>query len=816
MIEIRCGKMELLLPELEAESFHACVCDPPYGLEFMGKEWDSFRAPTGGARFTKDGMGKGFKALPSFTGSPNPSCRNCGGTLRGNDRKGFSRCRCERPDFPNVRLNQMVAFQDWCEIWAREVYRVLKPGAHLLAFGGTRTYHRLACAIEDAGFEIRDTIMWLYGCLSEDTEILVDGQWEPYHSAIAGRRALCYDAQHDEYSWQPIQDLYVYGYDDTAFRIRSDRTDQIVSRNHRCLVERSGALVFELAEEAARQREARVPVLEDLPALLSNLPVPDERAGNEEQDLWSSVRPSLALETTAALPQANHRSQGQEDRLRGMREGAMAARCLAETDLNAGLLAAMQWDASRRGVGQARTQGARCMVAGSGKAMAAKDDWIWESSLEGRRDVFPQARQLQADQVRALPARVPTDGAEGWLCDGASADRGTSNWTVPSQDRGCPSRGPRPTVEWATQPHALCEQSGSQALRASRFTRTDLARIEPVHYHGLVWCVRVPTGAFVARRNGKVFVTGNSGFPKSHDVSKAIDRAAGVEREVLGIRKTQPKFLHAGNGQVQEKWRDHDTVEITAPATEAAREWQGWGTALKPACEPIVVARKPLAEGTVAAQVLATGTGALNIDASRVPTDAVLTGGGGKLWSHYRDGTEDMAVPRVNDGNGRWPANCAHDGSPEVLAAFARFGERTSGSAEIGPTGGDENERFWKGKKTSITSCFADTGTAARFFFCAKADASERIGNHPTVKPVALMEWLVGLVTPPGGRILDPFCGTGSTLVAADRLGFDALGIEQDAQTVADAHEKMKRMRARRMIGAAEAPVSDERQGQLL
>ncbi len=148
--------------ELAAGSVDAVVCDPPYGLEFMGKEWDRL-TPTGGARFTEDGMGKGFRAMPSFHGSPNPACRHCGGTLRGRNRKGFRRCDCDAPDFPNVRRNQAQAMQAWHEAWATEALRVLKPGGHLLAFGGTRTVHRLACALEDAGFEIRDTIAWMYG-----------------------------------------------------------------------------------------------------------------------------------------------------------------------------------------------------------------------------------------------------------------------------------------------------------------------------------------------------------------------------------------------------------------------------------------------------------------------------------------------------------------------------------------------------------------------------------------------------------------------------------------------------------------------------
>lgn len=189
MIQGDCRKV---LPTLPAESFDSVVTDPPYGLEFMGAEWDSFgTAPTGGASFSPDGMGKGFKALPSYTGSPNPMCENCGGSQRGNDRKGFKRCRCESPVFPNTRAKQMRGFGEWCGTWLPTVFRVLKPGGYMLAMGGTRTYHRLACAVEDAGFEIRDCLMWLYGTGFPKGQGCLKPAWEPVLLARKpGKRVL--------------------------------------------------------------------------------------------------------------------------------------------------------------------------------------------------------------------------------------------------------------------------------------------------------------------------------------------------------------------------------------------------------------------------------------------------------------------------------------------------------------------------------------------------------------------------------------------------------------------------------------------------
>jgi len=125
------------------------------------------------------------------------------------------------------------------DVW-KEAYRVLKPGGHLLSFGGTRTYHRMACAIEDAGFQVRDMIQWIYGCLSEDTEILTINGWEHYHKAIELHPVLCYNIDKDTFEFCKPERSFIYENKHTAYRIQSDYTDQIVSRNHRCIVERGG------------------------------------------------------------------------------------------------------------------------------------------------------------------------------------------------------------------------------------------------------------------------------------------------------------------------------------------------------------------------------------------------------------------------------------------------------------------------------------------------------------------------------------------------------------------------------------------------
>jgi site-specific DNA-methyltransferase (adenine-specific) len=384
-----CVDVLRLLPE---SSIDSVVCDPPYGLEFMGKAWDTFT----GAGMSKPGIGERRIEWPSFVGSNTKRCRECS-LLIGH---GGSPCKCPTPKPYNAALPRLQGFGKWCELWAIEVLRVLRPGGHLVAFSGTRTYHRMACAIEDAGFEIRDQIGWAYG----------------------------------------------------------------------------------------------------------------------------------------------------------------------------------------------------------------------------------------------------------------------------------------------------------------------------------------------------------SGFPKSRNIG------------------------------------------------------DGWGTALKPAWEPICLARKPLI-GTVATNVLEHGTGAINIDGCRVHADdaqggeytvkrlkpgATLNATGGN-WRPEEGGVEYHGEMKP----GRWPANLIHDGSEDALAAFPESAGQQGDL--VGHSHGRKSQGIY-GDLPAARDALArnDSGSAARFFYTAKADAEDRLGSkHPTVKPLDLMQWLVRLVTPKGGMVLDPFAGTGTTGEAAWREGMRATLIEREPEYQADIARRM-------------------------
>jgi site-specific DNA-methyltransferase (adenine-specific) len=213
----------------------------------------------------------------------------------------------------------------------------------------------------------------------------------------------------------------------------------------------------------------------------------------------------------------------------------------------------------------------------------------------------------------------------------------------------------------------------------------------------------------------------------------------------------------------------------------------GWGTALKPAWEPICLARKPLV-GTVAANMAAQGTGALNIDGCRIGTEGARNNGrqaGTKgIWGHIG------ATERVDYGMGRWPANIIHDGSDEVIAAFPS----ESGGADENRSGSKSGGIWGASTGQPAGPQYADSGSAARFFYCAKATTEERGegNNHPTVKPVDLMRWLCRLVTPIGGTVLDPFAGSGSTLIAADAEQFNAIGCELSPAYAAIAERRVR------------------------
>jgi DNA modification methylase len=448
------------------------------------------------------------------------------------------------------------------EVW-QEALRVLKPGGHLLAFAGTRTQHRMACAIEDAGFEIRDMIAWVYS---------------------------------------------------TGF-----------PKSHNFGCKCSGdTLPYSHEENLPREPKA-------------------ERDLHPLQD--SNVSPSL--------------------------------------DIGEGRGEVLQPGVSQSGASiEGREQLSASKVRGG------------ESSMEGRRDLLAETRELQANQVCSVSGGVSAYGSEGRLHNGASSDNGADNGALPIEDRSRASCEPRPAGQPAGESGVVPKQRGTQKR--------------------------------------------------------------GVEAD-----------------------------QACAKCGKLAK-WQGFGTALKPSHEPITVARKPLC-GTVAANVLEHGTGALNVDGCRVEPSGDISGwsktGSKAGENRSMSGANYERNAKPDNALGRWPANLIHDGSEEVTALFPN--SNGSGGQRTLKRSAKPEQKGWgmnKNESDEVALPDAGKGSAARFFYCAKASKADRGqgNNHPTVKPNDLMRYLVRLVTPPGGTVLDPFAGSGSTGKAALEEGFSVILCEID------------------------------------
>lgn len=322
-----------------------------------------------------------------------------------------------------------------------------------------------------------------------------------------------------------------------------------------------------------------------------------------------------------------------------------------------------------------------------------------------------------------------------------------------------------------------------------------------------------------------------SGFPKSLNIGKSVDKLQGNKRETYLAPIAYPDSdcwgipnnnISGNNWGVvgandNGKGKGQGKAGMT-PRTKGTSEWEGWGTALKPAHEPICMARKPLAEKNVANNVLKWGTGGINIDESRVETSDSLDGGGTIDKSNYSTVTLTSKAVRGRTGvetGGRFPANLIHDNSDEVRECFP---ETKNGGQNY--VGGNRNSMFGNSKVINPTTLAGDSGSASRFFksiiYNPKASKAERnkgcegleekqyshdgrkkeienafqrnksvaTNNHPTVKPIALMEYLIKMVTPKGGTVLDPFMGSGSTGVAAKKNGYDFIGIDMTPEYI--------------------------------
>ena len=609
------------MADLPACSVDAVVTDPPYGLEFMGKDWDRPWA----VGFSETGYGDGKRMeRPSFGSSRNPMCRAC-----RKHQRGARSCTCAEPDYDERPADSSRLFGEWCLTWAVEALRVLKPGGHLVAFGGTRTCHRLACAIEDAGFEIRDTLMWAYSAGFPKSHSVHKATIANLESRYGQARCDCMDAG-----------------DGSAHRDglgRDGRPD-------------AGAGGGPGSVPPSPARPGHVPVLSG--------------GGHRALRQLRDDDPAQAEGSTPVGTAVLHPGMcGRGSEAPGLRDAA----------LRAGLEEQAGGD------------------PGAGQGM-------------------PGLRQ-DAGGERVGPPRSPS-GAVPLRGDEPAGESGGPVRPVPPRDRS----GDRPSP---------CVDPGRREAR-------------------------------------RVLPDGDGG------------RRPALGRVCSWCGLPDPAWLTS---------------------------LQPLGTALKPAWEPIVLARKPLA-GTVAANVLEHGTGAINIDGCRVGTDerpvmvrTATAVAGTSMENPSTGATSNGEMTTL----GRWPANVVLDEEAGDMLD-AQTGVLVSGlmephHADNGKAPGIYGAMPGGGGRSS----YGDQGGASRFFYCAKAAADERPEvegvRHPTVKPLALIRWLVRLVTPPGGTVLDPFLGSGTTAEAALLEGFDWVGCERTVEYLPLIQARLDRFAAGRSPG---------------
>ncbi len=722
------------MKKIESNSVDSIVTDPPYGLAFMGKDWDSFTPKE---------------------------------------------------------------YQQFSYEWSKEALRILKPGGHLLSFGGSRTYHRMACAIEDAGFQIRDTIMWVYGCLDEQTEILTEDGWKKYNEISITNKVFSFvnkkiikNSVKNIFNYQVKNEEMVY--------IKNHNTNQLLTKNHKMLIQENNRKQINNIRDSWYDENFRYVDAWDRPQKykipLSGIYDGKYSIGKDFAEVigWIISEGHFQKDCNAVNIYQSSVNKEKVERIKYVlgRCGIIYSEYKREREykdrkyVEHQFYISGEWSKKIKDIIPNKKINKKLLELSHGEKERLIVGLCEGDGSKNRNGGYGAFYQSDLEQLELFQILLHLTNKQGWI----------------NKNKMCCSIHYNPTTEI----------QGKHKKQSKIYT-------------GIVWCIETEIGNFMARRNGKIFITGNSGFPKSLNIGKAVDKLQGNEREKIGEKPT----LHHGTKDNVQKYgfATDGNIEIT----KGTSEWEGWGTALKPAHEPIVLARKPLSEKTVAENCLKWGVGGLNIDGCRVEAkdqdilDAAvkrMTGNKAVGWKN----TSSNGIQPISK-QGRFPANFIHDGSQEVLDLFPetksirskRGGNVNSGSERYQWNKGDKEEF---NKEDAYECGFDDSGSASRFFYCVKAHSSERnagldncggggitspidddgkiivsgdkgcAGKYgsakaiakndiATLKPINLMRYLVRLVTPLKGIVVDPFAGSGTTGIACVIEGFNYILFEK-------------------------------------
>ena len=624
--------------------------------------------------------------------------------------------------------NAGVSFQK--ETW-KKCFDVLKPGGYLLAFGGSRTFHRIACAIEDAGFEIRDTIMWLYGCYSADTQVLTDSGWKYFFDLDKTERVLQWDKDTNELTWTKPINYFEYDVDTEMCLFENRHISQLVTPNHKIAVRtkhrRKDYGDYELCEAKDIKK-----------SWLLKFPL----AGNLNGDIHEKDAYIIGWWLTDAWKHADGKA-------------CMFSQSKLHT-LNK----------LRNYFDENNIKYSEYIKHKDSVSHLDEHTFYVTGDIASKLLKFYPDRELTWDMLNwDRESRLAL--LEGLLDGDGSYKDNSYSMTFWSQNAErcdivqaiCLSLNYRAMLYYKND-----KLSGVVFNTAHNSTETQTRHHKPnVPYTGKAYCLQTETGAFVVRRNGKAFISGNSGFPKSMNIGLAIDKKTGVESEVIGYSNgTMPDFKDAGQKNSFNKigYNDGESAErIERPLYKAQNKWAGWGTALKPSFEPIIVARKPC-EGTCVDNVLKWGVGGINIDECRVAFEDTPNPATNPLFRQEHNYKHDRSKS-VSENSivgfstspketpisplGRFPANTilTYDDTDfeEVCGGFP-CSKHQNGSitrADIPNSTGDSGIYSKFSKNHLMFDAYNDSGSASRYFYCAKASKRDREegmgGVHKNIHP---------------------------------------------------------------------------------
>lgn len=588
--------------------------------------------------------------------------------------------------------NSGVAFQQ--ETWEK-CFRVLKKGGYLLAFGGSRTFHRIACAIEDAGFEIRDCIMWLYGCYSSDTQVLTDKGWKYFYDLDKTEKIMQWDKDTNKLSWIKPLNYFEYDIEDDMVRLENRHTEQLLTKNHRvvCDIKKnhkkySGAYSFIEAQNILKTDFIK-------------LPLASYYYGNLNYEYAYMVGWWLTDAWKHKDGKACMFSQSKPKTLEKLRIELERLKTLGKCNYSEYIKQPKSYKHNPEHTFYVTGELADYLLTNF-------------SSREFKEEFIELNKQSKELLLQGL-----MDG------DGSARDNEYSKvfWSQ-NESRNDILSALLTTMGYRNYISYSSRHKGVIFNIAHNTTEIQFKHKKPnIKYIGKVYCLQTETGAFVVRRNGKPFISGNSGFPKSMNLGLKMDKKQGCPdrgHRIAVANRHHPNGTYEPNG---EKLSPYEAK------TELGKKWQEYGTCLKPSYEPIIVARKPF-KGSLVDNILQNGVGGLNIDECRIGNEVIKGGTMPKMGSGEKGvcNYETVGAERINreDNIGRFPANVilTYDETDfdEVCGGFPN----TKNTTKTHIAKNSDNNINFNASEEVVVKGYEDCGSASRYFYCAKANSKDR------------------------------------------------------------------------------------------